>query len=69
MKHFFWQHEYVPFKVEHIYAKQISTLTERVLADKIPSTQILKRCKCGKLKTELIEGLYSLDDITDNGGI
>lgn len=63
MVHFFWQHEYIPIKVEHIYAKSISTLTERVLADGIPATQILKRCECGKLKTEIIRGHYELNEL------
>lgn len=63
MKHYFWQHEYIPIKVRHVYAKSMSTLTEKILETNVPATEILKKCKCGKMKTELIEGTWELEDI------
>lgn len=67
MKHIFWfQHDHKPIKAYYCRAKSFDTLTNYLLGENIPATLILKKCKCGNLKTELIEGFHTLEDIVDN---
>lgn len=67
MKHIFWfQHNYKPIKVSHGRAKSYDRLTNYLLGENIPATLILEKCKCGSLKTQLIEGFHTLEEIVDN---
>ena len=38
--------------------------TNFINADNVPVTQILRKCKCGDLKVEVITGTWSLEDIS-----
>jgi hypothetical protein len=65
MMHILWfQHKFKTISVQHGKAKCYNVLTNILLGENIPATLILRKCKCGKIKTELIQGIHSLTDIS-----
>jgi hypothetical protein len=66
MKHIFWfQHRYLPVGVNEGTGDVQSTLNLRTVARNVPMTLVLFKCKCGKVKTKVIEGKWTLDQVRD----
>lgn len=66
MKHIFWfQHRYLPTGVDHGKGDVTSTLTLSKTACNVDMTLILFTCKCGAVKTKLVQGYWDLDEVRD----
>ncbi len=66
MIHIFWfQHHYWPLSVRNGKGDRASSLTLETEAKNIPLTLILFKCNCGKIKTKLVEGEWTLDEVKE----
>ena len=66
MKHIFWfQHRYLPTGVDHGTGDITSTLTLGTIKKDVDMTLILFTCKCGAVKTKLVQGYWDLDQVKD----
>ena len=60
MKHIFWfQHKYKSIDLKHGKGNVNSNLTFETIERNVDVTLILKRCSCGKKKTEIVRGHWT----------